>query len=163
MLRLFIYSVLTVAFTYVVAEIIDVIVQMVETDPNETFSVSNLKAFAVAVTPWPPAVVWTVVLEVAGIGLLGIARIAELQSLQKFITFVSKVACAIAWVATVLLGLSTIGDILFLLLNRISPSSQYNVGTTPVPFMVTTVITMGLCLGLARFFPKVREAITRAF
>lgn len=53
MVRLFFYSVLTVAFSYILAEIIYVVVQMVEVDPTEAFSVSSLRTTAVVVTPWP--------------------------------------------------------------------------------------------------------------
>ena len=54
MVRLFFSSIFTVAFSYILAEIIYVVVQMVEVDPTEAFSVSSLRTTAVAVTPWPP-------------------------------------------------------------------------------------------------------------
>lgn len=162
--RLLLYSVLVVAFSYVLAEIIDVVVQMGETEPHvTTFSLMELEAITVTVTPWPSAVVWTVVLEVAGIGLLGVACIAELKSLRKIVTFLGGVLCVIAWTAGVLLGFSTAMMTLEVLFSKAAPSDMPPADVPPVPFVVTCVVTVGLCLGLARFLPEIRETSARAF
>ena len=159
MVRLFFYSVFTVAFSYILAEIIYVVVQMVEVDPTEAFSVSSLRTTAVAVTPWPSPVVLMVVLEVAGIGLLGVAFIAELPHLQKRVTFLGGVARAIAWTGTVVLGFGTVGGLL-------SPALSSNQGPSaavPMSFVVTTAVAAGLCLGLALSLTRVREASEMTF
>jgi hypothetical protein len=157
--RLFFYSVFTVAFSYMLAEIIYVVVQMAEVDPNASFSVSYLRAIAIAVTPWPSPVVSTVVLEAAGIGLLGVAFIAELPRVQKLVTFLGGVARVIAWTGTIVLGACTVGGL-------ISPLISGNQGPSaavPMPFVATIAVSAILCLGLARSLTKVREASEMAF
>jgi hypothetical protein len=162
-MRLLLYSVLSVAFSYVLAEIITVIVQLGETHPDATWSVNALKATAVTLTPWPSPVVGTVVIEVAGIGLLGIACIAELPGLRKLVAFWGGVACALAWAAGALLGLSTALMTLEVLFQKASPSATNGLNIPPVSFVVTAAVTVGLCLGLARFLPEIRQASGKAF
>lgn len=159
MVRLFFYSIFTVAFSYILAEIIYVVVQMVEVDPTETFSVNSLRTTAVAVTPWPPPVVLMVVLEVVGIGLLGVAFIADLPRLQKRVTFLGGVARAIAWTGAVVLGFGTVGGLLapFIASNQ-GPSAD-----VPMSFVVTTAVAAALCLGLALSLPRLREASEMTF
>jgi hypothetical protein len=160
---MFVFSALTVTFSYMLAEIIYVVVQMGELDSHATFSVKDLEATAVVVTPWPSAVVSIIVLEMAGIGLLGVACIAELRSLRKLITFLGAVACAIALIAGTLLGFSTALMILEVLLSKVSASGLSSADVPPVPFVVTAAVTVGLFLGLAKALPEVREASAKAF
>jgi hypothetical protein len=157
--RLFFYSVFTVAFSYMLAEIVYVVVQMAEVDPTAPFSVSYLRTVAVAVTPWPAPVVSTIVLEAIGIGLLGVAFIAELQRLQKFVTFLGWVARAIAWTGTVALGLLTVGG----LLDPVLGANQGPSAAVPTSFVVTTAVATGLCLGLALSLIRVRQASETTF
>lgn len=144
-----------------VAEIIYVVVQMAEIDPTAPFSVSYMRITAVAVTPWPPPVVLMVVLEVAGIGLLGVAFIAELRRLQKLVTFLGGLARAIAWAGTVVLGLFTLGGLASPL--AIFKSAEGSSGAVPMSFVVTTAVTTVLCLGLALSLTRVREASEMTF
>lgn len=152
--RLFLYAVFTVAFSYVLAEIVYVIVQMAELDPTTPFSVSFLRATTVAVTPWPSPVVLTVILEVAGIGLLGVSQIAELPRLEKLVTFLSGVARVIAWTGTVALALFTVGG----MTGSLFTGNQGLSADVPMSFVLTGAITGVLCLGLALSLTKVRKA-----
>jgi hypothetical protein len=161
--RLVLMSVLTVTFSYMLAEIIDIVAQMCEKNTSGSFTFSYFQDTAVAVTPWPPAVVWTVVLEVAGIGLLGITSMAELDGLRKLITFLGGVLCAAAWLAGVALGLITALNALDVLLGSYPAGADNSPNVPPVPLVVTATITAALCLALARFLPRLKEASAEAF
>jgi hypothetical protein len=159
MVRLVFSSVFMVAFSYMLAEIIYVVVRMVEADPTAQFSVTWMRSTAVAVTPWPFPVVSMVVLEVAGIALLGVARIAELRSLQSFVTFLGGLTRAVAWTGTVVLTLLTVGGFL-------SPYFTQNQGpsaATPLSLAVTMAVAACLCLGWALSLTKVWKASDMAF
>lgn len=159
MVRLSFYSVFTVAFSYMLAEVVYVVVQMAEIDPTAPFSVSYMRSSAVAVTPWPSPVALMVVLEVVGIGMLGFAFIANMPRVQKLITFLGGVARAIAWTGTVVLGLLTFGGLIDPLLS----SNQGPSAAVPMSFVATTAVTMVLCLGLALSLTRVREASEKIF
>jgi hypothetical protein len=156
---LFLYSVLTVAFTYILTEIIYVFVEMCLLDPDLTFSASSLRDFAVAVTPWPSPVVWTVGIEIAAIALLGGAYIGEMSGLKKLITFLGGTARAIARTGAVLLGLGTVGGLISPLISR----NQGPSAATPLSFTATIAVTAVLCLGLALSLTRVHRATAVAF
>jgi hypothetical protein len=156
MARLVFCSVFTIVFSYMLAEIIYVVVQMAEMNPIAPFSLSYMRATAVAVTPWPAPVAAMVVLEVAGIGLLWVALIAELPRLRKLVTFLGGVARAIAWAGTVVLGLFTLGGLASPL--SLFKSAEGPSGAVPMAFVVTTAVTAILCLGLALSLTRVRRA-----
>ena len=94
-----------------------------------------------------------VVLEVAGIGLLGVAFIAELPRRQKRVTFLGGVARAIAWTGVVVLGFGTVGG----LLGPFISSNEGPSAAVPMSFVVTTAIAAGLFLGLALSLTRIRE------
>jgi hypothetical protein len=157
--RLFFSSVFTVAFSYMLAEIIYVFVQMTELNSAAPFSLSDMRTIAVAVTPWSPPVVLTVILEVIGIALLGVAFIAELPRLERFVTFLGGTARAIARIGTAVLCFCTVGAF-------VSPYISSNQGPSaaaPISLAVTIAVTAALFFGLARSLTKVREASELAF
>jgi len=147
------WSVLAVGFSYMLAVIINALVQTAEADgPNALFS-AKVVEHAVVVTQWSPAAIWTVIFGVAGISLLGIACIADLIGLRKLISLLGGVACAVAWVAGVGLGVDAI-------IGFVVRSSQ---NPPPMSLLVTEVITAVLCLALGFLLPKIRKASGIAF
>jgi hypothetical protein len=161
MVRLVFYSVFTVVFSYMLAEIIYVVVQMADMDPTTPFSVTYMRTTAVAVTPWPGPVASMVVLEVTGIGLLWVTLIAELRRLQKLVTLLGGLARAIAWTGTVVLGLFALGGLASPL--SIFKSAEGPSGAVPMSFVVTSAVTAVLCLGLALSLTRVWEASEMTF
>jgi hypothetical protein len=147
-------SVLAVGFSYMLAVIINAVVQVGEVNPNALFSAKVVEN-AVVVTQWSPAAVWTVIVGVVGIGLLGIACIADLIGLRKLISFLGGLACAVAWVAGVLLGADAIIGFALRGLSSQDPP--------PMSLLVTEVITAVLLLVLGLLLPKIRRASGVAF
>jgi hypothetical protein len=159
--RLFVFSVLTVAFSYMVAVIVVAVVQQIKLDPNAVFSVHDI-VDRVAVTPWSPAAVWTVVGEVVGIGLLGIACMGDLQGLRKLVTGLGRVVCVVTWLVGSMLAVDAAMMGLGLLLSRI-PTNSGPTDAPPVPLLVTVTVTALLSLVLARLLPRIQVASTEAF
>jgi hypothetical protein len=159
MTRLIVFSVLMVAFSYMVAVIIDT---AAKENSNLAFSVQDV-VNRVGVTPWPPAAVWTIVIEVVGIGLLGIACIADLRGLRKFVTTLGGVVWIATWLLGLALGLATVMMCLGLLLNAAPPHNSVPGGVPPVPLVVTVAVTGLLSLVLAQLLPRVRVASADAF
>jgi hypothetical protein len=159
--RLFVFSVLTVAFSYIVAVIVVAVVQQIKLDPNAVFSVHDI-VDRVAVTPWSPAAVWTVVGEVVGIGLLGIACMGDLQGLRKLVTGLGRVVCVVTWLVGSMLAVDAAMMGLGLLLSRI-PTNSGPTDAPPVPLLVTVTVTALLSLVLARLLPRIQVASTGAF
>jgi len=84
MVRLLVFSVLAVAFSYMLAVIIDVEIRILVANPNTVFSMKDV-VDRVGVTPWPLPAVWAVVGAVSAISVLGIAYIADLRSVATFV------------------------------------------------------------------------------
>ena len=145
-------SVIAVAFAYALAVIIYGVVQVAEVNPNALLS-SKVVENAVVVTEWSPVSVWTAILGVAGIALLGIACIGDLVGLRKFIAFLGGLACAVAWVAGVGLGVDAL----------IGFAVRGSQDPPPMSLLVTEVITALLFLALGWLLPKVSSASRIAF
>jgi len=150
--RLAVCSVLAVAFAYALAVIIYGVVQVAEVNPDSLFS-SKVVENAVVVTEWSPVSVWTAILGVAGIALLGIACIGDMTGLRKLISFLGGFVCAGAWVIGVLLGVDAL--IGFALIRSQNPP--------PMSLLVTEVITALLFVALGWLLPKVSSASRIAF
>jgi hypothetical protein len=150
--RLAICSVLAVAFAYALAVIIDGVVEVAEVNANSLFS-SRVVENAVVVTEWSSVSVWTAILGVTGIVLLGIACIGDMVGLRKLLSFLGGLVCAVAWVAGVGLGIdAAIG---FVVRGSQNPP--------PISLLVTEVITALLFLALGWLLPKISSASHIAF
>jgi hypothetical protein len=156
MVRLLVFSVLTVAFSYMLAVIIDFEIRIWVANPNAVFSMKDV-VDRVGVTPWPLAAVWTVVGMVFGISLLGIAYIADLQGVATFVTALGAVAWIAAWLVGILLALEATGGFLMDLLSADRSDAP------PVRYVVTVALTGLLGLVLARLLPRVDDATADAF
>lgn len=150
--RLAVCSVLAVAFAYALAVIIYGVVQVAEVNPDALFS-SKVVENAVVVTEWSPVSVWTAILGVGGIALLGIACIGDIVGLRKLVSFLGGLACAVAWIAGGGLGIDAL--IGFALRGSQDPP--------PMSLLVTEVITALLFLALGWLLPKVSSASRIAF
>ena len=155
MVWLIVFSVLAVAFSYMLAVIIDAVARLIAANPNTVPSIKDV-VDSVGVTPWPCAAVWAVVGEVSGISVLGIACIADLRGVRKFVTALGGVVWLAAWVFGGGLACAAIMMCLGLLLAH--PSDP-----VPVPLLVTSAVTGLLALVLARLLPRVRAASAGAF
>lgn len=153
--RLVVCSVLAVALAYMLAVIVNALVQVAEANELSALYSSKVVEHAVVATQWSPASVWTMILGVAGIGLLGIACIAGLTTLRKLISFLGGLACAVAWVAGVAMGIDAIIGFAILGFHSQDPP--------PMSLLVTQVITAVLCLAVGWLLPKIRKANRVAF
>jgi hypothetical protein len=106
-MRLALHSVFAVAFAYMLAAITYGLTQLGEADPNAVLTAKVVET-SVTVTALSPATIWTVIICVAGIGLLGIARIAQLTGLQKLLTFLGGLVWLYAWAMGWLLGIASV-------------------------------------------------------
>lgn len=161
MVRLLVFSVLAVAFSYMLAVIFDATIRMIAANPKAFFSMKDV-VHRIGVTPWPTAAIWTVVGEVFGISVLGIACLADLRGVQKFVTALGGVLWIAAWLVGGFLAFDAGMMCLALLISR-APSDAASSNVPPVPFVVTIVVTSLLGLALARLLPRVRAASTDAF
>lgn len=159
MVWLIVFSVLAVAFSYMLAVIIDAAARLIAANPNTVPSIKDV-VDSVGVTPWPRAAVWTVVGEVSGISVLGIACIADLRGVRKFVTALGGVVWLAAWVFGSGLACAAIMMCLGLLLEIGNPHPSDPV---PVPLLVTSAVTGLLALVLAKLLPRVRAASAGAF
>ena len=150
--RLAVCSVLAVAFAYALAVIIDGVVQVAEVNPNALLS-SKVVENAVVVTEWSPVSAWTAILGVAGITLLGIACIGDMIGLRKLISFLGGLACVVAWLAGMGLGIDAL----------IGFAVRGSQNPPPMSLLVTEVITALLFLALGWLLPKVSSASRIAF
>lgn len=150
--RLAVCSVLAVAVAYALAVIIYGVVQVAEVNPNALVS-SNVVENAVVVTEWSPMSVWTAILGVVGIALLGIACIGDMVGLRKLISFLGGIICAVARLAGVGLGVDAL----------IGFAVRGSQDPPPMSLLVTEVITALLFLVLGWLLPKVSSASRIAF
>jgi hypothetical protein len=150
--RLAVCSMFAVAFAYALAVIIYGVVQVAEVNANALFSPKVVEN-AVVVTEWSRVSVWTAILTVAGIALLGIACIGNMAGLRKLISFLGGLACALAWVAGVGLGIDAL----------IGFAVRGSQDPPPMSLLVTEVITALLFLALGWLLPKVSSASRIAF
>lgn len=150
--RLAACSVLAVAFAYALAVIIYGVVQVAEVNPDALLS-SKVVENAVVVTEWSPVSVWTAVLGVSGITLLGIACIGDMTGLRKLISLVGGFVCVGAWLVGVLLGVDAlIGFALIRSQDR-----------PPMSLLVTEVITALLFVALGWLLAKISPSSRIAF
>lgn len=155
--RLMGFAVLVVGFAYMLAVILNAIIQLAVVNPQLLISSRILESTVVA-TQWSPASVWTIIAGVGGIGLLGLAGIADFEGLRKFVSFFGGTACALAWIAGVLLGAdAVIGFFIFF----ISKSNDQD--RPPMSLLVTEVITALLLLAVGVLLPKIGKASRDAF
>jgi len=154
-LRLAICSVLAVGFSYMLAVIVNALVQTAETDGANALFSSKVVAHAIVITQWPPVAVWTVIIGAAGIGLLGIACIADMTGLRKLMSFLGGLTCVLAWLAGIMMGIDALIGFALLGLGSQNPP--------PRSLLVTQVITAVLCLAVGWLLPKIRKASGVAF
>jgi hypothetical protein len=145
--RLAVRSMLAVAVAYTLAVIIYGVVQVAEVNPNALFS-SKVVENAFVVTEWSPVSVWTAILGVAGIALLGIACIGNMVGLRKLISFLGGLVCIGAWIVGVLLGIDAL----------IGFAVRGSQDPPPMSLLVTEVITALLFLALGWLLPRVSSA-----
>ena len=160
MVRLVIFSVLAVAFSYMLAVIIDALARIIAAAPPNTIPTVKEVVDRVSVTPWPRAAVWAVVIGVLGITVLGIASIADLVSVRKFITTLGGVVWIAVWIFGGGLAIAAIFMCLGLLL-QLGDSNPSN--PVPLPLLVTAAVTGLVSLALVQLLPRVRAASTDAF
>jgi hypothetical protein len=153
--RLAVWSVLAVGFSYMLAVIVDALVQTAETDGANALMSSTVVEHSVVATQWSPAAVWTMIIGVAGIGLLGIACIADLTGLRKLISFLGGLACTVAWVGGAGMGIDALIGFAIRGLGSQNPP--------PISLLVTQVTTALLLLALGLLLPKIRRASGIAF
>jgi hypothetical protein len=156
LVRLLVFSVLAVVFSYMLAVIIDVEIRMWVANPNAVFSMKDVMD-RVDVTPWPVAAVWTVVGVVFGISVLGIAYIADLQGVATFVTALGAVVWIAAWLVGSVMALEAIGGFLMDLFSADRSDAP------PLRYVVTVAATGLLGILLARLLPKVDDAGADAF
>lgn len=152
--RLAVASVFAVALAYMLAVILSGLGQL---DPNEIMTARVVES-SVAVTALSPAAVWTVLLAVVGIGLLGISHIACLPGLRKFVTFFGGVAYVISWIWGILLAIGSL-----LSLGEFALGNKMANPPPPLAFIVTVGITAALCIAVAKILPKIDKASRAAF
>jgi hypothetical protein len=153
--RLAVCSLFAVGFSYMLATIINALVQTAEVEGANALFSSKVVEHAVVVEQWSPAAIWTVVLGVAGIGLLGAAHIAGLTGLRKLISFLGGVAFVFAWIVAVFGGFDAIVG--FVTHTSASPNPA------PLSLVWTEVITAALCLALGLLLPQISKASRVAF
>jgi hypothetical protein len=158
--RLVVFSVLAVALSYMLAVIVNAVIQLIAVNPNAVFSMKGV-VDRVGITPWPLAAVWTVIGGVFGIGALGLACIADLRGVQKFVTSMGGVVWIAAWLVGLGLAADAVMMCLGLLLNAASHSSLSD--SPPLPLLVTVAVTGVLSLALAQLLPRLRAATAEAF
>jgi len=156
MVRLLVFSVLAVAFSYMLAVILDLEIRIWVANPNAVLSMKEV-VDRVVVTPWPLAAVWTVVGEVFGITMLGIAYIADLRGVATFVTAWGAVVWIAAWLVGSVLALEAIGGFV---MNLFSADRS---DAPPLRYVVTVAATGLLGLVLARLLPKVDDASAGPF
>lgn len=154
-LRLAICSVLAVGFSYMLAVIVNALVQTAETDGAKALFSSKVVAHAIVVTQWPPVAIWTVIIGAVGIGLLGIACIANMSGLRKLMSFLGGLTCVLAWLAGIMMGIDAVIGFALLGIGSQDPP--------PRSLLVTQVITAVLCLAVGWLLPKIRKASGVAF
>jgi hypothetical protein len=156
-MQLALYSVFAVAFAYMIAVIAYGLTQLGEADPNAVLTAKVVEA-NVTVNALSPATIWTVIICVAGIGLLGIAHIAQATGLEKLVTFLGGLVWLYTWAMGWLLGLASVLGFAELAMGSHMPSPP-----PPLAFMVTTAITAALSMAVGHLLPKIGEASKRAF
>jgi hypothetical protein len=155
MVRLLVFSALTVAASYMLAVLVDFEIRTLLANPNAVISMTDVVDH-VGVTPWPLAAVWTVVGELLGITVLGVAYIADLRGLATFVTALGSVVWIAASIGGFMLALDAIGGFMMELFSS-------DGSAPPFRFVVTIAGTGLLGLVLARWLPKVGEASADAF
>ncbi len=154
--RFLVFSVLAVSFSYMLAVIIDTEVRTLVANPSAVIPIRNV-ADSLSVVPWPPAAVWTVTVEVIGIGLLAIGYMAGLQGLSNLVTGLGGVVWVVAWLVGILTVLEAIGGLLMDLF------SANHSDAPPWQYVVTVAVTGLLALVLAKLLAKLDDASALAF
>lgn len=166
LVRLAFFSVITVAFSYIAAVVINAVVSIFEVDRNALYSLRPVESFIV-ITEWPAAAVWTVVVEAIGIGLLGIACIAELPNLRRFVLSVGGAARVVARlvgaIVTVPMGLLLCLELAISAFFAVLTLLGENGIPAPSPLYVTGTVTGILILLVAWSLEKIGETSFEAF
>jgi hypothetical protein len=159
-LRFLVCSVLAVAASYMIAVIVSAVTEMIAADPNGFFSLKDV-ADTVGVAPWPSAAVWTVTVEVIGIGLLGIACIGDLRRVQKLVTSLGGVIWLVAWLAggylAVVAGIMGLAHLLM------GANPQPGADDPPWSLVILCMVTGLLGVLVGRLLPIISKASTEAF
>lgn len=158
--RLVIFSVLAVAFSYMLAVIIDALARIIAAAPPDTVPSMQEVVGQVSVAPWPRAAVWTVCIGISGITGLGIASIADLVGVRRFVTRLGGLVWVAAWIFGGGLAVAALCMCLGLLF-QIGNSQPSN--PVPLPLLVTSAITALVSLALAQLLPRILAASDAAF
>lgn len=155
MVRWVIFSVLAVAFSYMLAVIVESLARIIAAAPPDTVPTLQEVVGQASVTPWPRAAVWTVAIGVFGITGLGIASIADLASARRFVTRLGGLVWIAAWIFGGGLAVAAICMCLGLLvqLGNSNPSNP-----VPLPLLVTSAATSLVSLALAQLLPRILAA-----
>jgi hypothetical protein len=161
------YSILAIAFSYMLAVIVDAGVRLFEADPRGVgteFSSLSAMGQQLAVRPLAPAAVWTVLTELMGIGLLGVACIANLRGTRKLIRFLGGVLTAAAFLILIWMGVSS-AAMWFAVVTDLATgkhSSDPSV-SPPLPLAFTATMTAGLAWVVALLLPRISKASDEGF
>jgi len=158
-MHLLLLSLLAVAFSYMLAVVLDAGIQLVLADPQNVFSLREFKQ-TVGVTPWPQAAVWTVASEIVGIVLLALGYMANLRGVERLVKTVGVLALIAVWLVFLWLGVAAVCMWLGVLLQI----GSHNVSDpVPMPLAITSTITAVLAGVVILVVPKISTTSKAAF
>lgn len=158
-MRLLLQSLLAVAFSYMLAVVLNAGIRLVMQDPKNAFSLHEFEN-TVDVAAWPPAAVWTVVGEIVAIILLALAYMADLRGVQRLVKTGGVLGLIVVWIVFLWLGVAAVCMWLGALLDASSPHSSDPV---PIPLAITSTITAALAGVLILVVPRIPTASKDAF
>lgn len=158
-MRLLLQSLVAVAFSYMLAAVLNAGIHLAIVNAKSGFSLNEFEE-TVGVAAWPLAAVWTVIGEIVAIVLLAFAYMAGLRGVQRLIKTAGVLVLIVIWIVFLWLGVAAVCMWLGLLL-------QVGLGNfsdpVPVPLAITSTITAVLAGVLILVVPKIPTTSKDAF
>ncbi len=159
-MRLLLQSLLAVAFSYMLAVVLNAGIRLVMADPKNVFSLQEFEN-TVGVAAWPLAAVWTVVGEIVAVVLLALAYMADLRGVQRLVKTAGVLVLIVVWIVFLWLGVAAVCMWLGTLLDAAFPSGTSD--PVPIPLAITSTITAVLAGVLILVVPRIPTTSKDAF
>lgn len=161
MMRSLWQSLLAVAFSYMLAVVLNAGIQLAIANGKQGFSLKEFES-EVGIAAWPPAAVWTVVGGIVAITTLALAHMTDLVGVQRLVKTAGVLALIVVWIVFLWLGVAAICMWLGALIDAASTRETIS-DPVPIPLAITSTVTALLAGALILVVPKIPATSKDAF
>jgi hypothetical protein len=160
-MRLLLQSLLAVAFSYMLAVVLNAGIELAIANGKQGFSLKEFES-EVGIAAWPPAAVWTVIGGIGAIATLALAYMTDLRGVQSLVKTAGVLVLIAVWIVFLWLGTAAVCMWLGALIDAASTRGVIS-DPVPIPLAITSTITALLAGVLILVVPKIPTTSKDAF